>query len=172
MEKPGMNRLSIPMKVLIGTFLVVFVFLFGVLLMERWREASQPPLVQTIYADDVALVAKQLAAGADVHTDFRDPSWEDVPRCALLIACEQGNIQIVRLLLDKGAQTDINTFDGWMNSPLSVAIEGRHTAVVKLLLQRGADPNVTDGEMSMVELAKKTGDVRIIQMLKQAGAKE
>lgn len=97
------------------------------------------PLLQAVYNKDIVSVQRHLADGADVHATFRDPYWEGVPRSVLMLACERGNVEIVRLLLDHGAQEEINCVDGWMNTPLSVAIERENKEVVELLIQRGAN---------------------------------
>jgi ankyrin repeat protein len=71
----------------------------------------------------------------------------------LQAAASQGHAEIVRLLLEQGA--DANTLSGEHDSPLQVATSEGHAEIVRLLLDAGADlnlrgcydTNVTDGEM-------------------------
>ena len=49
----------------------------------------------------------------------------------LVIACHQGHVDAVRLLLDKGA--DVNKADEDGETPLSIAKQQGHSAVVALL---------------------------------------
>ena len=54
-------------------------------------------------------------------------------------AAHSGHMEVVQLLLDKGAQpNEINEY----TTPLHLAAIGGHKELVQLLLQRGADPNI------------------------------
>lgn len=75
------------------------------------------------------LVKMLLAAGADVN--FRCPSG--IP---LQWAAGHGNVDIVRLLIDAGA--DIRNDDNALRN----AVMGEHKDVLRLLLENGADPNL------------------------------
>ncbi len=56
---------------------------------------------------------------------------------ALIQASKEGNDEIVKLLLDAGADADFGNQDtGW--SPLTIAAANQHPSTVKLLLDRGA----------------------------------
>ncbi|MCG3110159.1 putative ankyrin repeat protein [Metallosphaera sp. J1] len=57
-------------------------------------------------------------------------------------ACFQGEIEIVRYLLDLGF--DPNEEDAEGNSPIHLAFCNGNVEVVKLLVNRGADPNKRD----------------------------
>ncbi len=135
------RRLSHPLKVLLG---VPLVFLCGLAVFvgvdrgQELRAMRGHPLIQAVYRNDLDSVRRLLASGADACDAFPDPAWEDVPRSALLIACEGGDVRMVRLLLDHGAQQDINVSDGWGNTPLSGAVDNGHQAIVNLLVERGA----------------------------------
>ena len=58
-------------------------------------------------------------------------------------AAEKGRIDVVRLLLDAGADVDQREGSDW-TALFSAASEG-HLEVVELLLDAGADFNVKDG---------------------------
>ena len=56
---------------------------------------------------------------------------------ALFEACEQGDTEKVRLLLQQGAEVNLRNVRGY--SPVGLAIKNRHTAIVQLLMQHGAN---------------------------------
>ena len=62
--------------------------------------------------------------------------WEDDRWSALMIASHDGHTEVVKLLLDKGAQVNMQGKDG--GSALMIASQNGHTEVVKLLLDKGA----------------------------------
>ena len=88
----------------------------------------------------------------------------------LLIAAEQGDLNTVRELLDKGV--DIKSTDGWSGTPMMYAAGNGHTAVVELLLSRGADLN-EHSRMSRTPLmwAAQRGQDATVRFLLQRGAK-
>jgi ankyrin repeat protein len=50
---------------------------------------------------------------------------------ALHAAAQSGNVGLIRLLLDKGANPQPRTLDG--KTPLTFAVDNKHEAVVKIL---------------------------------------
>jgi ankyrin repeat protein len=61
---------------------------------------------------------------------------------ALLFAARDGNKEMVRLLLDAGADINLPAANG--TPPITVAITNNHIALAMTLLDRGADPNLAD----------------------------
>ncbi len=59
-------------------------------------------------------------------------------------AARHGNVTLVKTLLRKGANPNINTGCGFY--PLHIAAFWGEVKIVKLLLEAGADPNVTNGK--------------------------
>ncbi len=90
---------------------------------------------------------------------------------ALVEAANQGNIQIVRELIDKG--TPVNGLDQNGRTALSEASWNGKTDVIKLLLEKGADPTIkkSDGE-SPVSLATSQKHPEVVALLNDAIAKQ
>jgi ankyrin repeat protein len=88
----------------------------------------------------------------------------------LLIA---GNISVIKILLEAGANVNIRHAKGMMKgcTPLMQAALDGDTETVKLLLQKGADVNAKD-EYGMTALQAADENSEIIRLLKEAGAKE
>jgi ankyrin repeat protein len=62
-------------------------------------------------------------------------------------ASQYGHIEIVRLLVDKGAQIDLQGINGF--TALIVACMNESTEIVKLLLEKGANADLRDKEGKM-----------------------
>jgi ankyrin repeat protein len=81
----------------------------------------------------------------------------------------RGHEQIVKLLLDKGA--DINAQGGPYSNALQAASEGGYEQVVKLLLDKGADVNAQGGpHSSALQAASVGGHEQIVKLLLNKGA--
>ena len=117
---------------------------------------------------DMAAVEKMLKKGPYVSLNG-----------ALNYAAEQGNIEMVKFFIEKGAE--INKVHGGY-TPLARAImctalmkEAKYTELVKFLIDQGADVNLKDENgMTPLQLAEKYGTdlpQEIKEMLKRAGAK-
>jgi hypothetical protein len=86
---------------------------------------------------DAAAVTRQLDAGVDVNTLFR------YNRTALSFACDRGHLEVVRVLLARGADPNVkDSFYGatplsWASSPAQTR-KPEHATIVGLLLKAGA----------------------------------
>ncbi|KAF5562866.1 salicylate hydroxylase [Fusarium napiforme] len=90
-------------------------------------------------------------------------------RTALSIATQEGYADIVKLLLDHGA--DVERCDGIGATPLQRAIDEQHADVVKVLLEHGADIHKrAEGSLSVLSLAAARGQEHVVRMLLKAGA--
>ena len=88
----------------------------------------------------------------------------------LQVACLQGRIDIVRLLLDRGALSSYPK-EAKRSSTLYCAVCGCHKGIVQLLLDQGADVNDrVDEEDSPLYKAAKNGSCEIIDLLLDHGA--
>ncbi|KAI6749471.1 hypothetical protein HG530_014885 [Fusarium avenaceum] len=89
---------------------------------------------------------------------------------ALTAAAYDGTIDIIKMLLDAGA--DINSPDGWA---LQHAAGEGHADVVNLLLERGADVNACSSHINMpqgtaLQAAVESGQSDIVDILLERGA--
>jgi ankyrin repeat protein len=94
---------------------------------------------------------------------------EEVLDREIYLAATAGHEEIVRLLLDCGANVNGEDFRG--RSPLSLAASVGHEGIVRLLLERGADINKANswGE-SPLSLAASAGYEGIVRLLLDRGA--
>ncbi len=95
--------------------------------------------------DPVPMVKILLEAGADPSEDF--PAMHD--------AIEKGNLEVVELLAQYGADVD---------SGLQSAVMFDQIAIVRMLLDHGADPN------KGLPLARTTYNADMLKLLEEAGA--
>ena len=144
---------------------------------------------------DSVTVRKLLDEGVDVNTRFRYGTT------ALFFACDHGHVDVVKVLLDKGADLTVkDSFYGF--TPLMLAVspaqkrKPEHTEIAKLLIAKGAPGKedalngaVDQGDAALtkfildtgglpapklseaLEVAKAGNKAEIVSLLQQAGAK-
>ena len=96
------------------------------------------PLHYAVKEGQVANISILLDAGADLHA--RDKSGATVLHVA---ARSENSEPMITLLLDRGAESSINTIDKpYNNTPLHEAAWSKCVETCRLLLQRGANPNL------------------------------
>lgn len=88
----------------------------------------------------------------------------------IILASEAGYIDIVKLLLEKGANINASDNDGW--TPLLHSCADSDVKLTKLLLEKGANKNVRDWNgISPMEHAINCDEEEIIKLLKAKRAK-
>ena len=90
-------------------------------------------------------------------------------RSPLILAARKGHKDVVKLLLDRGAEP--NMADQYGGTPLHFAALEGHKDVVQLLLDGGAEPNMADEhEFTPLHLAAFKGHKDVVQLLLDKGA--
>ena len=109
----------------------------------EWPEC-QRDLILATEEGNARGVIEALEAGADVNKSAKGSFLREIAsgrkeKSALIAATENDHLDIVRLLLQRGADVDGTTTDG--DTPLIVATEYAHLNIVKELLAKGANYN-------------------------------
>lgn len=86
----------------------------------------------------------------------------------LYLACQQGNVELVRRYLARGDSVEEET--KW-NRPIHAAANCHTVEVMRLVLEAGADPNSHDRVfMKPVHIAAQKGNIDMIRLLMEYGA--
>lgn len=113
---------------------------------------------------DRKVVKSCLDRGVDV--DIRDTRTGNTP---LIATCKNGHVDIVDLVLSRGARVNLQNKIGW--SALMVASRCGHGDVVKLLIDKDAEVNMQDDEgMSALMIVSLSGLSDIVKLLIDKGA--
>jgi uncharacterized protein len=89
-----------------------------------------------------------------------------------MFAVGNSDLQIVKYLIERGANPKSNEGSDLSFSVLMWAAEKGNLEIVKLLVQYGADVNsrMTDGTTAL-KVAKQKGHTAVVEFLNKAGAK-
>ena len=168
------------------------------LLLEEEVDVNLPgghlPVVEASKSGNIGVVDILLEKGARINQCLHllckdeacfmleyddDPHYHDGPN-ALMVACDQGDIEMVRFLLDHGADIGacltqaVGEIEGF--TPIAFASRSYHWNVVKLLVANGVDINETlvNGEAkyhsSSLMYACAQGDIDVVKELMNLGA--
>lgn len=91
----------------------------------------------------------------------------------LHVAAAEGRVEDIVLLLEKGADCDMQTLFG--ETPLYLAVDGGYIEVVRTLIERGADPDFVyrkqnGDEVTVIIDAVIEGDMAMVSLLISLGA--
>ena len=128
-------------------------------------EADQS-LIDAVMEGNINKVREALENGAYVDYIY------DKGRTILMLASENNYIDIVRLLLEAGANVNHQGRYGWTALIFAVSPGNFNTGIVKLLLAAGANVNlqtVEDGLTALIS-ASYEGHTEIVKLLLAAGA--
>jgi uncharacterized protein len=158
------------------------------------RNANRGTLLFGDGRDPLELITRLLDKGADpnqrtnttpVHGWMQlDASWVNFDgQTPFIRAALSGDIEVMELLLARGADPNITTKEGttalmaasginWVQGQTHTRSEANYVAAVKLCLERGADVNATNSlKLAAIHGAANRGSVSIIQILADHGAK-
>ena len=101
-----------------------------------------------------------------IGTDF---SGIEAPIIALFWAVNNGNIEVIELLLENEADINLQDKDG--NTPLISAVyKNKNIEVIKLLLKHGANPHIlNDLDNNALDIACVRGNTKLIKLLIETG---
>jgi ankyrin repeat protein len=120
---------------------------------------------QALRDGNVKLVKKFLDNGVEVNHQFF--AWE-----ALQIAANNNRLEVVKVLVEKGADLDYQHPLTKMTALDLAAFDG-YTDVVTYLLSKGANPNLKlRGDVSIVRAVRDTGNTKMVELLMAGGAKD
>jgi ankyrin repeat protein len=157
---------------------------------DRRNMETAPNFPWMVTTDPLPLIKKLLDAGADVNFAvnntprgrMRDGTPRIVFATALMRAAFSGDVELVKLLLDHGADPAIISKDsetvlmaacgtGFIPGYSKGRTPAERLAAVKLLVERGQDVNAADDYgITPLMVAANLGDVAIIQYLIDKGA--
>ncbi|KAJ1461204.1 ankyrin repeat-containing domain protein [Pelagophyceae sp. CCMP2097] len=119
-------------------------------------------LILAAQQDKGSLVLLLLEDGADVDGTSDGQT-------ALSAAVQCGNVGMVELLWDRGANVD--RADGFGETAVFAAVRQSHAALLATLIARGADVNHASlARLRPLLLAVEAGDLRLVRLLVRAGA--
>ena len=123
-------------------------------------------LVAACRSGDDSLVLSLINSGVNVNCLVRIDGREWSP---LMMASGWGHTDIVKLLLERGAQIDLQNYAGQI-ALMWASIRG-HTDIVKVLLERGAQVDFLDNDGSTALMwASGSGHTEIVKLLLEHGA--
>ncbi|KAL7656775.1 hypothetical protein ACMYSQ_005847 [Aspergillus niger] len=103
------------------------------------------------------------------HSDMRTEITNHNGQTPLSLAAENGQEDIVQMLLERGASIDTKNSDS--QTPLSLAAANGHERIVQMLLKRGATTETKSSiDQTPLSSAAENGHEKIVQMLLDVGA--
>lgn len=126
---------------------------------------QQVEYTEALGSGNVAVVKKYLDNGVNVNDQFF--AWS-----ALHISANKGQLEVVKLLVERGA--DLNYKHPITKAtPLAMAAMDGYTEIVDYLLSKGADPNIKmRGGVSVLRVVRDSGNTKMAQLLESKGAKD
>lgn len=92
---------------------------------------------------------------------------------ALQHSVQNGNTNLVRLLLSSGANPNLRAVPNWEDTPLQLSIRLDYPEIARVLIEAGANVNASPGEYNgrtTLQAAAESGNIQIAQVLLGRGA--
>ncbi len=110
---------------------------------------------------------------ADLGIDVDQPESPTLPSTALLRAAEAGHLDVVKWLVEHGAQINIDCTNLPVDiRPLTGAALGGHLDVVKYLVEMGADVDTAVGGMNALMYAEMYNKADVASYLRSLGSRD
>lgn len=142
-------------KTIISTILLCFAFVGNAF--ARYEQE----LIMACEMGNVRDAEKYLEWGANPNVTKQEGEyiWS-----ALALACKNGNLNLVKALVKKGASVNGQDETGWI-APVAIASKNAHTPIVNYLLESGASLNGVDdeGDTAFMNLIEKGLDAVCIK---------
>lgn len=113
--------------------------------------------------------ATPLIGACEVARDFERLGGGPLPGSRVATTKKHGYLEIVKLLLEKGAKVDVKNNFG--NTALLIAAGNGQSEVVKALLDKGASVDLGNNEdVTPLLMASQNGDIDVVTLLLSKGA--
>ena len=167
-----------------GYIEVVKVLLDSGAKIETKDKDKTTPLIWASKCNHLEVVKLLLESGANVNTNegkskyTSENSWTQtngiytdknlIGGTSLIYASHNGYIQIVKILLESGA--NINITDCYGKTPFVHAYKWNRVKIIKLLLDAGADVDTKYDRLTILQHACQSNNISIIKLLLKSGA--
>ncbi len=145
----------------------VLLIVVGIIFLSGYGSVSAKKLdniINAAYHGNFSLMEKILDSGVDVN--FIDSKGNS----ALFAASLSGKKNMVRLLLNNGADTNLKNKNKNKKTPIITASMKGHTDIVKILLEYGTDPNVVGlNKITALQSAVAMNHKDIVKLLLKHG---
>jgi ankyrin repeat protein len=128
------------------------------------NKAGNTALIMAVASENTEIALLLIERGADIRLTARQDQY-----CPIHAACGFGNIEVLRALVEKGADLEIRMSDG--KTPLILASNYGHQEIAEYLIQHGADINAIDNDGNTPLIAAAKAYPGIVQILMQKDAK-
>jgi hypothetical protein len=134
--------------------MMVVVLAYVIIILVPTASGEDWDLVTATDYEAIPVIEKLLDDGADINMTLQ--------RTALHAAAEKGNLEIVDLLIERGA--DVNLQDIHGRVPMFVALAEHQPEAARRLAKAGTDPNIrtADGSTLLFEAARAE-DIELVQ---------
>ena len=138
----------------------------NVVLAEVLRHGAPVDRFEAAAVGDAARVAKELDTDAGYLTAESSFGWAPIHFAAFA-----GNVEVAKLLLDRGAGINRRANTKFLNTPLQVALLTAQEKMAELLVARGADVRIEQAEgFTALHEAAQIGSETVVKLLLDAGA--
>ncbi|KAJ1412261.1 ankyrin repeat-containing domain protein [Ochromonadaceae sp. CCMP2298] len=133
----------------------------------------EPPLLAALQRSNLKKAKELVTSGSvDVNASLLPPHHENGHYPPIVAATEAGSVEVVRALVERGADANACVGVNGMSGLYIASQEGHHDIVI-FLLSRGADPNLLTRETvpsSCLHIATQFGHLKVVKVLVEGGA--